>query len=216
MKKNILQLTIALLASFITVKAEVTPVNIVLHDDNNSYQIPAGKVLLIEHFIWALESNSTHQVVSIKPSNDLASVGSFLLKFTTEAPDMWTPPRPIRVIGGSGAQVSIIGDDDSAVDWRNVMVVGLLVDPEDLYAKAIPSDLSNPRVEQGRLLADVKFASPRPRVTKVLSTEDLQGLEKDTAGQVVETESPSKAIVSVTADTAKKFIAVEAVARPSK
>ena len=129
---------------------------------------------------------------------------------------MWTPPRPIRVIGGSGAQVSIIGDDDSAADWRNVMVVGLLVDPEDLYAKAIPSDLSNPRVEQGRLLADVKFASPRPRVTKVLSTEDLQGLEKDTAGQVVETESPSKAIVSVTADTAKKFIAVEAVARPSK
>ena len=215
MKKNILQLTMALLATLVPVKAEVTPVNIVLDDDNNSYQIPAGKVLLIEHFIWALESNSTHQLVLIKPPNAPPSVGDFQLRFP-DAPQMWTPPRPIRVIGGSGAMIFIGGGDDSPIDWRNVMVVGLLVDPEDLYAKAIPSDLSNPRVEQGRLLADVKFASPRPRVTKVLSTEDLQGLEKDTAGQVTETESPSEAIVSVTADTAKKFIAVEAIARPSK
>ena len=45
-------------------------VNIVLNDLTNQYVVPDGKVLVVEHLVWALESDHTHQRVNINPYND--------------------------------------------------------------------------------------------------------------------------------------------------
>lgn len=199
----------ALVASL---QAEVTPVNIVLHDSNTSYSVPSGKTLIIEHFIWALEGDATAQTVNVRPANKPGGVGDFLLKFSTEEPDSWTPPRPIRLVGGSGASVSIIKSDFA--DWRNVMISGLLVDNEDLYAANIKSKLINPRTEGGKLMADVKYDSPRPRITTVESSDDLTGFSKDATASVSPTNSKTVDVAAVNEEGSdKKFVRVVAKAR---
>lgn len=190
--------------------AGVEPVNIVLHDANLSYSIPEGKVLQIEHFIWALEPDATHQTINIKPANDPSGVGDFQLKFTSEAPDSWTPSRAIRIVGGSAASVSII--NNGSADWRDVMIVGLLIDPEDLYA-SIATELLNPRMEGGRLVADVEYASARPRVVTIESSPDLVAFGEDPTGELVETTSPTTSIASVAAVSDELFMRTKAGAR---
>lgn len=101
-------------------------VNIVLHDGNNSYIVPDGKVLVLEHIVWALESSSTHQTVTIKPAGVPAGVGSFQLKFSTTQPDMHTFERPLRIVGDGAAGVSIL--NNSQVDWRDCALIGFLRD----------------------------------------------------------------------------------------
>lgn len=210
MNKLISSIATAALLSTTSALATVQPVNIVLHDGNLSYSIPTGKVLQIEHLIWALESDSTHQVISIKPVNDPTGVGDFQLKFTTDAPDSYTPTRPIRVVGGSGAQVSII--NNGLADWRDVMIVGLLIDPEDLYAD-ISTELLDPRMEDGRLVADLQYASPRPRVVSIESSPDLLAYTEDPTAVLSETTSPSLSIASISASHDQRFMRAKAIAR---
>lgn len=101
-------------------------VNIVLHDGDTQYVVPTGKVLTIENFIWALESDSTHQTLLIRPANYPAGIGSFLLKFSSTAPDMFTPERPIRIVGDGFAGVTVL--NNGAADWRDVLITGTLRD----------------------------------------------------------------------------------------
>jgi len=101
-------------------------VNITLHDSQLSYVVPDGKVLHVEHLIWALESGHTHQTVSIVPGGDVPGVGDLLLKFSVTAEDSWTAPRPIRIVGDGNAGLRIL--DNGAVDWRDVTVFGFLTD----------------------------------------------------------------------------------------
>lgn len=102
-------------------------VNIVLHDAQPTYTVPIGKVLTIENFIWALESSSTHQFIGITPGNDPAGVGSFILKFDTDNPDMFTPGKPIRIIGDGAAGVEVLYTSAGA-NWRDVAILGYLQD----------------------------------------------------------------------------------------
>ncbi len=104
----------------------VEAVNIVLHDGQQIYTVPMGQVLTIENFIWALEGSATHQSVAIIPGNDPAGVGDFLLKFSATQPDMFTPERPIKIVGDGTAGVRII--NNTAVDWRDVLITGTLRD----------------------------------------------------------------------------------------
>ncbi len=99
-------------------------VNITLHDGQPNYIVPSGKVLHIEHFIWALESGSTHQSVVIIPANEPAGVGDLLLSFSGSGENIWTPERPIRVLADGFAGLRIL--NNSVVDWRDVTVVGYL------------------------------------------------------------------------------------------
>jgi hypothetical protein len=85
--------------SIISSQAAVVPVNIVLMDGSTSYSIPAGKVLQIEHLIWALEGDSTHQRVSIKPRDDPSAVGDFQLKFESTSPRIY-PEHPVGRLAG--------------------------------------------------------------------------------------------------------------------
>ena len=100
--------------------------NIVLHDASGSYIVPVGKVLVVEHFIWALESDSTTQRLVIRPANNPVGVGDFALDFNATTPDMFTPERPIRILGDGIAGIFIIKNVN--VDWRDVLIVGTLKD----------------------------------------------------------------------------------------
>lgn len=100
-------------------------VNIVLHDNQLQYVVPMDKTLVIENFIWALESDSTHQTISLDPANDPVGVGSFQLKFNTTQPDMFTPETPIRIKGDGTAGIRIL--KNSQVDWRDVLITGQLI-----------------------------------------------------------------------------------------
>ena len=101
-------------------------VNIVLHDAQNDYVVPIGKVLTIENFIWALESDTNRQIVSIKPANDPVGVGDFQFSFTVDSVKSFTPEAPIRIVGDGSARVSI--RNNSVVDWRDVLITGTLSD----------------------------------------------------------------------------------------
>jgi hypothetical protein len=104
----------------------VEVVNITLHDGQTSYVVPTGKVLTIENFIWALESSATHQSISITPGGVPSGVGNFQLKFSATQPDMFSPERPIKLVGDGLARVEIF--INSVVDWRDVVVIGTLKD----------------------------------------------------------------------------------------
>jgi len=211
--KRFAPLALLTVASLGFAYADVQPVNIVLHDGSTSYAIPNGKVLIIEHFFWALESDSTSQTIQVRPAAFPNGVGAFLLKFT-DAPDSFTPPRPMRVVGGGGANVSIL--KGGAADWRDVMIMGLLVDPEDLYAVNLKPEYDNHRIEGGRYVVDAKFNSPRPRVTKVESSSDLQAFTADPSAEVQETTSPATATTSVVANSDRKFQKVVATTRETE
>ena len=99
-------------------------------------------------------------------------VGDFQLKFPNKE-DSYTPHRPIRLIGGNGASVSIL-HIEGVTSWRNVMIVGLLVDPEDLYAAKVPSRLDNPTSSGSMFFADLNVASPRPTRIQIEGTSDLR------------------------------------------
>ena len=180
-------LTLLILLAGQTLRAEVDPVNIVLHDSNTTYSVPAGKVLIIEHFIWALEADSTHQSVAITPANAPVGVGSFQLKFTALAPDSWTYSRPIRVAGGSGADVHILKDD--LVDWRDVMIVGLLVDYADLYAAAIDSNIESLMLAGDDLHLQIALASPRPAIVRTQRASEVAGPYQSTSNRPTKTVS---------------------------
>gem|GEM_PF-1562452 len=199
----------ALVLLCLPAQAEVEAVNIVLHDGGGTYTVPSKKVLIIEHFMWALEADSTSQRIAIQPTAN--PVGDFALEFTAEKPDMFTPPRPIRLI--AGGRVSIL--KNGGVDWRNVMIVGLLVDNEDLYAAKIDSQINSCKVVGGRLMADASFDSPRPRITKVETTTALESFSfsNDTTSELAETSSPSRAVASAAASTQRKSLRVTARAR---
>jgi len=94
-----------------------------------------------------------------------------------------------------------------------VSFLGLLIDSTDLYAAAIPLELQNPRVSEGRLLADAKASSPRPRVLKIESSKDLVSFGTDGTSRVMGTTDPRRAVVSIDAGADKKFMRAQAIAR---
>jgi hypothetical protein len=189
------------------VKAEVEAVNIKLDDDSLSYVVPTDKVLLIEHLIWGLDSDATLQRVTLG-----ISYASHQLKYDLNALDIYSFQRPFRLVGGNS--VSIL--KTPAADWRNVAVVGLLVDQQDLYAAKLDTNLENVRVAGGKFQADARFASPRPRIVKVEKSADLENNETDPTAEVAETTSPANAVVSVDANEQKKFMKVTATTREAE
>ena len=191
----------------IPARADVTAVNINLDDTNPSYTVPAGKVLLLEHLLWRLESESTNQTISIRFPG---AANVHIQSFSSEEPDMTSYARPLRLSAG----VTVLSLINVNVDWRDVTLVGLLVDPEDLYAAKIPVDLDGSLNVGGTAVAAVaKFSSPRPRAVKVVSSTDLEDFTEEEAATVTETADPSIAMVSAPVSGARSFVSLEAVAR---
>ena len=101
-------------------------VRIVLNDASGQYIVPDNKVLVVEHLVWALELDHTHQRVAINIADTPAGVGSFQLKFETTQPDFHTFERPLRIVGDGTSGIQIYKNDQ--VDWRDVAIIGYLRD----------------------------------------------------------------------------------------
>ena len=188
--KNIPKFLMSFVASVSFLHAEVQPANIVLDDTTLIYNVPAGKTLIIENLIWSIESGYTRQIVSIKAngSNDF-----FYLRFDDTNPDTWAPVRPMRLT--SGGELRIL--NSGGADWRNVLIMGLLVDNEDLYAANIDTKMENAREVGDTMVADLKYSSPRPRITTVQSADENFTFTKDATAKLEGTSSKSADLVSV-------------------
>ena len=91
----------------------------------------------------------------------------------------------------------------------------LMIDPEDLYAQAIPSEIEGLDVVGGRLHADARFASPRPRITHVETSTDLKQFTRDGGAEEIAGQSRNRATFAVdAADDIQKFLRLRTVARP--
>ena len=192
----------------IPARADVTAVNINLDDTNPSYTVPAGKVLLLEHLLWRLEPDNSSQRISFR----FPGAGNVHQQiFSSEEPDITSYARPLRL--SAGVSVSTLKNSAGA-DWRDVTLIGLLVDPEDLYAAKIPFDLDGSLNSEGTAVAAAaKFSSPRPRAVKVVSSTNLEDFTEEEAATVTETADPSIAMVSAPVSGARSFVSLEAVAR---
>ena len=123
------KIAIALLAFTSLARADVEAVNVILRTEAQTrYTVPAGKILIIESVIWALDPDSTLERLVISPANRPPGFGDLQINNPDENDNIFAPIRPIRLIGGGNASISI------NPLWNDLMISGLLVDQEDLSA----------------------------------------------------------------------------------
>jgi len=194
--------------------AAVTPVLIGLTvgvTGQTSYTVPSGKVLIINHV----------QIAGAGLSAPIIQIGMPVLNAplfidtpvkigdgSLDSSRLYPISPPIR-LGGSPARLTI----PPAMSSGSVYFWGLLIDSADLYAAAIPLELQNPGVSEGRLFADAKVSSPRPRVLMVETSDDLVSFGTEGTSRITGTQDPSRAVVSVEASGDKKFMRARASAR---
>ncbi len=91
----------------------------------------------------------------------------------------------------------------------------LMIDPEDLYAQAIPSEIEGLDIVDGRMYADARFASPRPRITHVETATDLDQFTRDEGAEEITGQSRNRATFAVdAAEDIQKFLRLRTIARP--
>ncbi len=115
---------------------------------------------------------------------------------------------PIRILGG--------GRLTSNATYGWYLFKGLLADESDLFAK-LDVELENPRVQEGKLLAEARVSSPRPHRLSVASSTDLKAFSTDPSAATTRTTNPAVDRVSVaTGDKEQQFVRVEAHAHPDR
>jgi hypothetical protein len=198
--------------------AGVEPWTVFLSSDNSSgpnlYTVPAGKVLIISHYMGSVTSTPPSQTDirvifyadNIPPANSYATI--------EVKPDfrngIWRHlDKPCTMRASDRLAVP--------TNYRLSRYRGLLLDAEDLYAQNIPADLTDPQVSGGKLMATAKFASPRPRITRIESATDPASFTEDATGTTGAGASPDTAQVSVDAGANERlFMRVAATALPRK
>ncbi len=205
---------LALLVGISSAWAEVTPFLIRLTvgvNDEASYQVPSGKVLIIQHARISgagLAAPVIQIGMTILNAPYFADVPVQIADGPLDQNRLYPIVPSIR-LGGSGARLTI----PPGMTSGTLYFWGLLVDANDLYAAAIPLELENPRLAEGRFLADAKAASPRPRVLRIEASEELKGFASDASARVTRTPDPGRAVVSVTAAGDERFMQARAIAR---
>ncbi len=217
--------TLALLASLLscslnTLQAEVVPAFIRLRDttagNEREYMVPAGKIFIMEYVTVDIPAlNATPDDILLRlyriRSNFSSSsliVNIYKIVGKYESDELVKLNPPLRLSAGE----KIRTPSSTGTSGEVYFLQGLLIDESDLYAN-VDVELKNTRVAGGKLMADASLASPRPVVTKVEASTDLQSFETDPSAAVTQTSDPSQATVSVDADRTDKFIKVTAVAR---
>ncbi len=198
--------------------AEVQPVTILIGRGTgapegapSSYTVPTGKVLIVEAVEYIPGNVPTDLIVQflITPINFgtrrpvYANVGPY------ERLKLYSFASPVRVSAGDG-----LGSNATTgfYIWH-----GLLADVGDLFA-SLDVELSNPRVQGGKLVADSKVSSPRPRRMTVQSATDLvnaPAFQPDPTATI--TPGTSRRDDTIAVDAGGKnhqFVKATAVARP--
>ncbi|HMP89949.1 MAG TPA: hypothetical protein PJ991_07100 [Kiritimatiellia bacterium] len=176
MKRAVLMpcLLLALVTCSHSVFAEIAPVIINLKASDNAYTVPADKVLLIEHG-YVGDASSTESIVLII-TNTSQTAGVRVGEAWFRTIKSFNPSLKIP----SGWTLSVFdffnidseGEPDPEID-NYVLLFGLLVDPQDLYA-GIPNQINTLQVAGLINELNIELASPRPRKIEAESSTDLE------------------------------------------
>lgn len=205
--------SLILFLSVSSILAEVEAVTIAIGRGSDApagiptnYTVAAGKVLIINsvQFITTSANISAGDSYRIQIYEKVTGLPGTILTYVDAG--TWAQYKrntfdvPIRVIGGS-----LLGSN-ATYGWY--LFKGFLVDSTDLYAN-LDVELIDPRVENGKLMAEAKVSSPRPHRLRVQSSEDLEAFQIDATATVDATSDPATSTVAIETDgSPAKFMRV--------
>lgn len=180
-----------------------------------SYTVPAGKTLLIEHMtaFYANNSPATPRImIEINLLVQNGGIGNMPFGFrVADKYEAVSLKPPLRVESGRDVRVH----NNSSLCYNNIRVQGLLVDNNDLYAQNLDLELTPVGIEDGRFVAEATLNSPRPALIKTETSVDLEAFEANATEEKTRQADPTKWLVSTAADSDKKFLTATASARES-
>ena len=186
-----------IVASGTTARADIEVIIVSLRADEvglpNTWIVPSGKIFVIE---WAVMDHLEDGVAELHlPGGGRINLVQFYnLERGNASPKL---PEGNVIIATSGM----------------VHFGGLLVDLEDIYAAAVPSEFKQTGVAAGQLAATLKQSSPRPTVVKVETSTDLQTWTPDPTATVANTSDKTEKQVTVAATTPRKFVRAKVISR---
>lgn len=170
----------------------IEPVIIGFPDTNSTYTVPAGKVLVIERIGGINVNHTTPDSLSFIANGSTNVVKVFV---SGELPMPFEPS--IKVPSGT----TIMMNNSSSAPFT---ILGLLVDPSDLYA-SIESQSGDMIVGGGLFSFDVITASSRPARIAVEGSSDLASWQPSSA--TVEKKSPDTYTVSIPVEDEQQYFA---------
>lgn len=178
--------------------AVIAPIRINLTASSPTYQVPAGKVLIIEQGYFDSANTSLILVFSNASSS-----------MTIEVPGWYgtlTPIQPPLKVASNDYITALIATNDSRT---SLVMFGLLVDPEDLYA-AIPNQFEERiAMEGGAFRSILGLASARQPVIRLEDSTNLleDGWAESVLAELARTTNALQYEVSLpTADEQKEFL----------
>ena len=125
--------------------------------DNSIYQVPAGKVLLVDALCIAAASGTIQVYLG---GGIIAGSGG---------PQTWSFSRPVKL----AAEQSIRAKSWDGNSTSSFSFWGTLIDAQDLYV-GIPSRIDEFSVAGGTATTRVSFASPQPALVQLEKSPDLK------------------------------------------
>lgn len=175
------------------VRAEVQLVTFKLtKGGTESYEVPPDKIFIFE---WSAPE------FNVLPANVQAELPVGIIGVAVSR----------KFVGGTTFRVTAISSEGSTI-----IMTGLLIDSEDLYAAAVPSQFGQPIVASGEMSVVLEQSSPRPSEVKVESSTDLENWSPDPTATVKNTADKTESEVTVAIDEQKKFVRATVIARPTE
>lgn len=201
--------------------AEVVPVTILTGRGTgspegapSSYTVPLGKVLIVEAVQYVPPSGTVPTDLVVQFNLTAHNFGTarnvFMLVGTWEEWKRFPFDPPMRLSAGDRLASNAI---NGYYLWY-----GLLVDETDLFA-SLEVEILDARVESGKLIADTRVDSPRPRRITAETTDDLPaagGFLPDPSATAARGTSPSEDTIAVDLGPGNQmFLRASATARPN-
>lgn len=196
--------------------AAVEPYWIFLSDTGSNgspatWTVPAGKIFVIKAVALTPTSpypTNTQVRFTVAAENMVASsYMSIIISDTfSYAYIRWLPEdMPVK----AGKQLAVPVN----ATFTSCRYYGLLIDEADLYAQNIPVELNNLEMAGGLFEAEARYASARPRITRIATSTTLDTFVQDSAGIVTAGATRDLSLVSVPDTDQRKFMRVIATAR---
>ena len=169
MHKKLIVSLLAMVATTWGARAGVAPVVIHLTETNPSYVVPATNVLVIENgYVGENSSIAQFLIVSNGPTVIGMRIDNWFRKITPLQPSLKIP-------GG----FTVTANSLSVSNDQKVVLFGLLVGPDDLYA-SIPARFDTLARAGGQLDAQAELDRPLPVRIKVQESPDLASWSRST------------------------------------
>lgn len=215
MRRTFMIILICLLA--VSAFAAVEPYWIFLSETGlggakTTWSVPAGKIFIIKA-VWISASGTpqpTNTQIRFSVDADNMVGSSYMNAVIADDYDpnslRWLPEdMPVK----AGKSLAVPNN----ATYPYVRYYGLLIDEADLYAQNIPAELNNVEMVGGLFQAEARFASARPRITRIESSTLLNSFESASAGMVTPGDTRDQSLVSIPDTDQRKFMRVIATAR---